>query len=64
MVQVAGMAPPRWDFGILSPEARGKTALGLALLQPSVVWVQLAADHEAGEFACAAPGLLSGGRMV
>lgn len=64
MVQGAGMAPPRWYFGLLSPEARGKTAFGLVLSQPSVVRVQLAADHSAGESACTTLGLLSGGRMV
>lgn len=48
MVQAADMAPPRWYFGLLSPEARGKTAFGLVLSQPGVVRVQLAADHEAG----------------
>lgn len=63
MVQGAGMAPPRWYFGLLSPEAREKAAFGSVLSQPSVVRVQLAADHKAGEFV-RAPGLLSGGRMV
>lgn len=56
MVQAAGMAPPCWDFGLLSPEAGRKAAFGLVLSQPSVVRGQLAADHEAGEFAWAAPG--------
>lgn len=63
-MQAGGMAPPRWDFGLFSPEARGGPALGLALLKPSVVRGQLAADREAGEFASAAPGFLPGGRMV
>lgn len=52
MVQAAGMAPPRWYFGLLSPGGRGETAFSLVLSQPSVVRVQLAADHEPGESAC------------
>lgn len=64
MVQAAGMAPPRWDFGLFAPEARGGPALGLVLSKPSIVRGQLGADREAGEFVSADPGLLPGGRRV
>ena len=64
MVQACGVAPPRWDFGLFSPEASGGSALGLALSKPSVIRGQSAADRKAGECASAALGLLPGGRTV
>lgn len=36
MVQTAGMAPPRWYFGLLSPEARGRLPLAWCFHSP--VW--------------------------
>lgn len=63
-MRAGGVAPPRWDFGLFSPEARRGPALGLALSKPSVVRGQSAGDQEAGEFASEAPGLLPGGRTV
>jgi len=64
VVQAGDVAPSRWHFGLFSLEVPGRHALGLALSKPSVIWGQVVADREVGEFASSAPGLLPGGRTV